>query len=301
MKQLNTDVHFTYKSAEKIDISTLNQGDILEKTEELSALFDEVHPHYTNKEYTHFQVLTQSCDLVRRGSKNECASRYITLAAVRSLSTVINRIIEKEVENNKRIEIDGLNWCSDKFKGRLSSVLESLFNNNDKNHFFLKSYPDAGLMNDSCTFLHLSVAIRSYDHYDLCLKAKKIELKNSFQSKLGWSVGNLYSRVGTEDFVPGCFDASEDFKKYITGTLENYVAWVEAGQFAEFKKCYADDATLDGGKLITAAESKIKDKRRAKLESFAGLIGATINLEPAEKERLRNLLDSAPARQFLKI
>jgi len=34
---------------------------------------------------------------------------------------------------------------------------------------------------------------------------------SSFRAKLGWMVGNLYSRVGTEDYVPGALPCSSDF------------------------------------------------------------------------------------------
>ena len=298
---MDTDVHFTYKPAEEIDNSSLKQGDILEKTEKLSELIGRVHPHYKDNEYTHFQVLTQSCDLVRRGKKLKCDSRYITLAAVRNLSTVINRKIESEVIKNKRIEIGGVNWCSDKFQQRISSVLESIFNNNDKNHFFLKSNPDCGLDEDSCTFLHLSIAIRSYEHYELCLDAKKIELQSNFQSKLGWLVGNLYSRVGTEDFVPGCFENKTDFEVFIIETLEKYIAWVGATEFSEFKACYEADTELDGDALISIAEARLHEKRNSEIENFVSLIGAAVNIEPAEKHKLKNFLGSAPAKRFLNI
>jgi len=296
---LSMDVHFTYSG--EIDARTLKQGDILEKTGALTALIEEIHPHYANDDYTHFQVLTQSCDLVRRGSNNKCASRYISIAAVRSLSTVIQRVVGYEVDENKRIEIDGTKWCSNKHKDRVSQVIGSLFNNNDKNHFFLKAFPSHGLPEDSCTFLHLSIAIRAYEHYDLCLDAKRIELASNFQSKLGWLVGNLYSRVGTEDFVPACFENSSKFRKYIEANLNKHIAWVDAKQFSEFKSCYKDDNTLTGEQLIAAAESKLLEKHQSHLETFVNLIEKATKIEPEQKERLKNFLDSSAARRFLKM
>lgn len=296
---MSSDAHFTYSP--EIDNKALKQGDILEKTDALSGLINEVHPHYANHDYTHFQILTQSCDLVRRGRSNKCASRYITLAAVRSLGTVINRIIESEVEKNKRLEIKSKTWCSDKYKNRISDILASLFNNNDKNHFFLKSYPSCGLAEDSCTFLHLSIAIRAYEHYDLCLDAKRIELESNFQSKLGWLVGNLYSRVGTGDFVPSCFDTNDKFNDYIENTLNQHIAWVDAKQFSEIKACFSENELLGGDELISVAEAKLVDKRKSQIDTFAGLIGVATEIEPAQKEKLKNFLDSASAKSFLKI
>lgn len=293
-----SDVHFTYSPA--IDQESLKQGDILEKTPELEALLQEVHPHYTSLDYTHFQVLTQSCDLVRRGKKKECASRYISLAAVRSFDTVIKRIIESEVEKNKKISIDDVYWCSDKHRSRVSQQIESLFNNNDKNHFFLKAYPDHGLAQNACTFLHLSIAVRAYEHYDLCLNAKRIELNSNFQSKLGWLVGNLYSRVGTDDFVPGCFSKKEDFDSHISDTLDGYIAWVKAEQFAVFKDCHKNNLAQTGEELIQVATSKLDEKKANNISSLLGVIDKAVTLNGDQKEKLRNLLGSNIVDRFVK-
>lgn len=292
------DTHFTY-SSKQLDSTTLQQGDILAKTEELVALIEKVHPHYANDDYTHFQVLTQSCDLVRRGKK--CAARYITIAAVRSLKTVIRRTIETEVAENKRIKLDKLEWCNDKHKSRVSHIVGALFNNNDKNHFFLKEFPDRGLLEDSCTFLHLSIAIKAYEHYDLCLNAKIIELDSNFQSKLGWLVGNLYSRVGTEDFAQACFESQEDFQSYIEKILNNHIAWVQSDQFPEFRSAYDADIEQTGKQLMDEAESKLQAKRQARLNSFVALIEQAKIIEPGKKQTLKNLLDSNRAKRYLNI
>ena len=49
-------------------------------------------------------------------------------------------------------------------------------------------------------YLKVSIALKSNEHYDKCLNAKKIELTDEFKAKLGWLVGNMYSRVGTADW-----------------------------------------------------------------------------------------------------
>ena len=81
--------HFTYSRSTS---SNLMQGDVISKTSGLKRLLEEVHPHYLQDDYTHFLVITQSCDLVKRGGK-DCKSRYITLAAVRPLTLVLEREI----------------------------------------------------------------------------------------------------------------------------------------------------------------------------------------------------------------
>ena len=293
------DNHFTYN--ENINENTLRQGDILEKTDELKKLINEIHPHYANEEYTHFQVLTQSCDLVRRGRSNKCASRYITLAAVRNLDIVIQRTIQSEVESTKQIDIDGKKWCSNKGKARISNVMSSLFNNNDKNLFYLHTFPSHGLNNNSCTFLHLSIAIRAHEHYDVCLNAKRIELTSNFQAKLGWLVGNLYSRVGTADFVPTCYENQKEFDNYIETIMDDHVAWVPSEHFVLFKKIYTADNSLSGENLLKTAELNYQAEREKKLDTLTRLISSTIKTNEEQQKQLRNLLDSRSAGKYLNI
>jgi len=125
--------HFTY--SDNLDAEALKQGDILEKTPELSALLNNYHSYYaTSSEYTHFQVLTRSCDLVRRGSNNNCTSRYITLAAVRSLDTVIKRAITHFAD--KRVVIDNEIYCSENIKANLVLKLRLFLTKTTKNISF---------------------------------------------------------------------------------------------------------------------------------------------------------------------
>lgn len=277
--------HFTY--VEIPDKSSLKQGDILEKTPELLSLIERVHPHYYSDEYTHFQVLTQSCDLVKRNGN--CKSRYITLAAIRSLDIVINRYIE-EINKDASINIDDKLFCSEKNKFLLASKLKKLYNNNDKDLFFLKGMPHQGLPEDSCTFLLLSIAIRAYEHYDLCLNAKILELKDNFQSKLGWLVGNLYSRVGTEDYVPYGSPDEKAFDELIDQTLSEYIAWVPDNIYKDFKK---SAKTLDyhGHEEIIRQAQENKTRRfDSTLDGIVAKIAKVASLDDEAKKKVRNSL-----------
>lgn len=280
-------MHFTY--SEFLDINTLKQGDILQKTEALSSLVNEIHPHYISEEYTHFQVLTQSCDLVRRNGKN-CKSRYITLAAVRGLDIVIKRAIH----NENVIEVDGTNFCSENEKYLLADKLKKLYNNNDKDMFFLKAMPEQGLTYDSCTFLLLSIAIRAYEHYDVCLNAKILELKDNFQSKLGWLVGNLYSRVGTEDYVPNGSPDSKSFEELIDETLQEHIAWVPHNIYKDFKKSAKTMNYSNYDQLIEQAKKQKDRKEKSKLDGIVAKITKVAALDDETKEKVKNTLAADP-------
>lgn len=287
-------MHFTYNL--ELDDSTLKQGDILEKTSQLNDLLAQYHSHYTNSEYTHFQVLTQSCDLVRRGS-GVCSARYLTIAAVRSFDTVVERAILSEAKKN--VELDGKLFCSDSHKARLASIISTLLNNNAKEFFYLHASPRNKLINDSTTFLHLSVAIKADEHYDLCLGAKVLELKENFRAKLGWMVGNIYSRVGTEDFVPGAVKDQKDFKQYIDDVLEKHIGWVPSSAFSEFKKLAQENEGLTFDEIYMNTEQKITEKKKNKIKSLTSLLKTEGSLSDEQAKSIKRFLSGPRGAPFI--
>jgi hypothetical protein len=240
-------MHFTYVSP---DLSTLKQGDILHKTEGISNILQEVHPHYLKSDYLSFIILTQSCDLVRRGSNKKCKAKYITLAAVRPFRLLIERVIGDYKKINKW---PPLNILDDSDRTKFYNFVERLFNNNDPEYFYLNDDASLGFSESCVAFLRLSIAIKSDIHYDSCVEAKILELNDTFKAKLGWLVGNMYSRVGTEDWVPYNLNQG-DFVKKINNVLDEYCIWLDIKKFKrELLKSY------DLQEIEKFDEAKIKE------------------------------------------
>lgn len=279
-------LHFTYRECDAGNIF-LKQGDILQKTPELLGLLQEVHPHYTNPEYKYFQVVTQSCDLVRKNYT--CKSRYITLAAVRTLDDMIDRFIE---ENVPSVIIDGVYYCSENHRSKVTEFLRKLFNNNQKEYFFLQKSPTHGIEEHCCTLLYLTIAIRAYEHYDLCLNAKCLELVDNFQSKLGWLVGNLYSRVGTDDYVPSAVATDKQLKEILSELAQDHAAWVPQVRFAEFKKIAGRIQNIEV--INSEIETNLKRKRDSKLASILTQVKSTITLSDDDEKKFANLISNDP-------
>jgi len=282
-----SELHFTYA---ELNNSELLQGDILSRTPELDAVINEVHPHYTNREYTHFQVITQSCDLVPR--KGKCKARYITIAAVRSLEAVITRELEKLAGRKFAIEVEGEVYCSEKVKDELKGFLKKIYNNQSKDFFYLNSAPNYSLESDSCTFLPLSIAIKADLHFQTCLSSKILQLEENFQSRLGWMVGNLYSRVGTKDFVPSGLPNNEEFNKLIDTRLKNHFSWVKEKDFP----IYLNNSSEPEVTLKTI-ESKIEEEkeRRVKMgvDEIVRLLKLELKIEPDIEKKFVNRLSSS--------
>ena len=283
-------MHFTYSETE-VDKTILRQGDLLTRTSQLVAVLSEFHAYFAHEHYTHFLVLTQSCDLVGTPPK----SRYITLAAVRSFGVFVEQLVRGLPTTTQFL---GDTYCSESNKGKLTDPISKLLNNNHSGCFYLKAEPDRGLKHDSCAFLQLSIPIRSDKHYATCADAKCLELSEGFRAKLGWLVGNLYSRVGTKDYIPGTRITKANFNTLLTETIESSVNLVPAKAFARFKVHAKDAASFD--ELSKKIEDDFRDARRDRLRSLVEKIGLTVPLSQQQQEELTASLSAyGPLDSFL--
>ena len=184
-------VHYVYRDPNK---TTLNQGDVLQKTPALIAHLDHYHRYYAgHADYKYFMLVTQTCDLVLRGGV--CASPYITIAAVRPLEEVLRREAAKHQTDWQR----EAGVIGKKAEDKLVLFLSSLLDNNQDGYFYLHQDVGLGIQQNCCAFLPLSVTLK-IEHYQLCLDAKIAELSEIFQSKLGSIIGQMYSRVAAPEW-----------------------------------------------------------------------------------------------------
>ncbi|MCG7946178.1 MAG: hypothetical protein N0C84_07515 [Candidatus Thiodiazotropha taylori] len=186
-------MHWTYSQSETD--SDLQQGDLLSPTDELREILKEVHPHFCADKYIGFVITTQTCDLARRGKKSPKA-HYINIAAVRSLKDTAAHIFERAI----RPVSNGVFRKSDRATAK--DLLHRIFNQNEQALGLFYFHPDAdiGLGDHSVAFLRIAIAMRA-EHYEVLLKARTGGLDPAFQAKLGWLVGNLYSRAATPDWA----------------------------------------------------------------------------------------------------
>ncbi len=264
-------MHFTYKVHDKE--SHLQQGDLLDISGELKAVLEQYHQYYaSNKDYKFLIVLTQSCDLVRRQNK-PCNSKYISLAAVKPAVMAL----DKEFAHLWQSDVEySLQVFDKENKNRIHRFVERLLNNNQPEYFYLE--PDAGLgfASPMVAFLKLSVALRAEEHYKTCVTSRFGQLRPEFQAKLGWLVGNSYSRVGTPDWLPKNA-TEEEYKNRIESLLSNYV-WSDVRAISLLRKEEGKRKRADGEKArlsddegsdILEAYKKEKDSRQENLARTA--------------------------------
>lgn len=223
---------FVFCDTEEYDAENLRQGDILARTDLLSSSIAQAHQYYaTAQDYSHFIILTQSCDLVRR--QGLCRTNYITLAAARPVPLVLQRFVEKYRDKSLALP---LRVCDSKNEMPAKQFLERLVHHTADGYFFIRKGSLDTVTNDLCVFLPLSIALRSASHYDACLKSKVGQMKDIFAAKLGWLTGNLYSRVGTPD-IADFFPDSDNIKtQIIKETIEDSsIYWLSKRQIKILK------------------------------------------------------------------
>ena len=233
--------HLLYQHPEG---QSLCQGDVLKKTPEVAELLRVVHPHYLGDTYTHFQVVTRTCDLVRR-KRQEPKARYITLAAVRPFHLAVERELAKHQDKFGRAGA----MAPKGVRGRLHGFIRSVMNNDRSDYFFLPADAAAGIVEDSAAFLPLTIAIRRKEHYEKCLKARVLSLREIFQAKLGSLLGEHYSRVGTPDYVGEAITPSE-CKDKGSHILDGICFWADDEKYTAAKRnATADDYEMGQDRL----------------------------------------------------
>jgi hypothetical protein len=274
--------HFTYCKPR----GDLAQGDLITKTDEIKELLRRVHPHYLKDDYTHLLVLTQSCDLVRRNG-DPCKSRYISLAAVRPLSLVVQR----EVGNYQDEFAVAAGVCSKRVQKLLEQFVEKLLNNNADEYFYLERDRALGLHEPSCVFLRPSVAVRAEEHYDKLINARLLSLTDVFQAKLGWLLGKMYSRVGTPDWVPD--NANEtDFQRTVQEILGSVVRWVDDDQLKLAKRTRPDGVSDSAALFQHIVDTKITKKKERVIDAVLAIVEGEKLLNEQDAKKLRRLLNN---------
>lgn len=279
--------HWTYK--ETPDADSLEQGDLLKKTDDLYALLKTYHPHYADHPNNQFFiVLTQSCDLVQRDG-SRCKTRYISLAPVRSLKAVLKREFEEKLEN---VGPGSQPFASTRTRSVIEQFLEKLFNNNDPSFFYLERHPTAGVSEDMCALLALPIAIKA-EHYEKCFAARVLSIKDEFQAKIGWLIGQLYSRVGTRDWEKPQLSAKvadASSKAAVWLADEDVKALVD---LCKSEREATPDGTIDKRKLTTLLAQVPKKKETAiqrilDIATAAGVIATPSPQRRAFRRALEN-------------
>ncbi len=236
-------MHWTYEILD--DDSDLRQGDILEPTEEMSNLFKKFLPYFTHEKYLGFLILTQSCDMVRRKDRgNKCNASHISLSAIRSLQEVISDSYQE------RFGFLAPGIYAQHMKKSVRDLAERLINQNENalGLFYLHEDGDSGITVHSVATLRVAISFRAAEHYHTLKKARVGRLSKEFRPKLGWMVGNLFSRVGVTDWKEISEEEEQNIEEMIIKDILSFnreePIWLERKLFKKMLKKQPDFCTL---------------------------------------------------------
>lgn len=229
-------MHWSY--VEKCD-GDLTQGDILLPTDALRKSLDVAHRWFNDPKYLGFVVISQTCDLVRR-NEEPCKTPYAEIAVVRPLRPYVLGLLRQQCD-----------WIGDRYfpsteRNRANDLLDRVINQNEAalGLFYLHPEASIGIAEASVALLRVSIALRSEEHYETLLGARRGRLHPEFANKLGWLCGNLYSRVGIRDWKE-----DEQDKKVASSIKRGLLDDLGVGspKFVDCPKKFLDD--LKNGKV----------------------------------------------------
>lgn len=290
-------MHWTYEPPAGVSRAGLCQGDLIERTDDLNALLAEVHPYFVKPKYLHFMVVTQSCDLVRRDG-SACKAEYITLATVRSVDDALDRELERVTRPRTQAADAALTLCdreyvSDEARPQFVQAVERILNNTHEWYFYLRADKDAGLGDDCCAFLRVTVSLQA-QHYDLLLRAKRAQLRPVFQARVGDLVGSLYSRVATEDWSEDDVRRAQ-FKDLRKQFVES-IRWLPRAKFREVLKILRIDALPETTASVEDAlkRRQVRSKERREAVLLALDESWPADVDPVVRRRVRSALENNP-------
>lgn len=267
---------------------SLQQGDILIRSELLKETLRQAHHYYAEApDYTHFMVLTQSCDLVRRGTRRKTNAPYITLAAIRPFEALTERIFAKHAYPDVDFPIK---LCDKAAEERARNALERLIHNTENAYFFIPKNSHPRIVSDLCVFLQLSVSLK-VTHYDACLSSKIAQLSNIFQAKVGWLTGNVYSRVGTPDIEEEDPNPNLIKQQIYDEALYQHTAWLSPHQLADLKDRIKRWKVANNGRPLT------KEDAQQLVSSVPTELEMLVNRAVDQLKQAKLLADSADAAQ----
>lgn len=284
---------FIYKNVSALNKFALSQGDVIARTDEVVERIGQAHQYYADAHhYTHFVVLTQSCDLVKR--RNQFNAPYITIAAAKPFKKTIDDFFDGK---SKSVEGAEFTYYSLSLMKRVKQLVERHINNTEPEFFFLPSSGHPNIPEDLVVFLRLTIALRK-EHYDTFAQAKIAELADIFQAKIGWLKGNIYSRVATPDIEERNINAAAIKKGF-------YDRHVPKGDFfwlsdlqSKFLKGIVNERRQDIGRDLTRDE--VLEIIEKEIPEDTQIIAANI-VERLKKNKLIDTGDEDAAKKFARV
>lgn len=268
----------------------LEQGDIVRRGPDVVRMLSEPHSYYaTAQDYSHFIVLTQSCDLVRYGSGIK--SNYITIAALRPFSKFVEKIKGRSDCSRPGIPVEIMKAES---RSTIKQRVEQLLHYDLPGYFFVPAGSVPSIDVPLVAFLQLAVSIKP-EHYEKCQADRVSKLNSVFSAKLGWLTGNQYSRVATPDIDQA--NEKGATRKFVDALFDEYidreVFWFTQKQLKYFDRVIAAEAGAAKGPIARRRALELAAEVPPEIEEVADIVAKLAGqlggaIPPEKIQNLRN-------------
>jgi hypothetical protein len=187
-------------------------------------------------------------------------------------------------------------------KSKARQLLQRIFNQNEQALGLFYLHPDASvkIAVDSVALLQVSIALRAQEHYTTMVKARCGRLAPEFRDKLGWLIGNLFSRVATRDLPPEKVD--ELTNRFLESTGEPAISprWVSEQNITTANKSGVKIEGLDRDEIIALLEGhKPRPPKQVAIDQAMGIITEVLGELPPDKVKaIRTRIDNNPEFSF---
>ncbi|MGD0280558.1 MAG: hypothetical protein ABSC11_14825 [Smithella sp.] len=211
------------------DDDCLQQGDLIKKNEEIKKLAVDEIGICNDDNIVAYIITSQSCDLFTRNGKIK--TDFINLSIIKDFEVILEQILNKE--NNKIID----NVFLEKDRDRSKELISRIINQNEKDHglFYLHANMDKTKIAQSAIVLLRNNFSVNSEYYDLIKKHRIGRIMPEFRNKLGWMIGYLYSRIGTDDWEDDS-NLKKEMLDLIKGLLKNKkYKWINDKEYKNAK------------------------------------------------------------------
>lgn len=200
------------------DPKSIRQGDIIsvKKLTERMPTFKQLYPYFADK-YEYCVVATQCCDISKSNTKIKVDC--IQLIAIKRFSQILRDFSKKNSHLHSDDTGSGNIIIKKGKQQKIQETIRDFLNHNTKLHFF---YPPPNPGKD-CEILSVCLDIvisLKTDAYDDLLDSRVRSVSPEYRHKLANKIGELFNRIGLDEFPTKCDLDQEQTALFITSAFE---------------------------------------------------------------------------------
>lgn len=211
------------------------------KDKKTKLQFQEIYPEVNTDKVDYGIILSQSCDLVRRGKKHLLKTPYITIALLEPIEKFIEQKFSKTIESLvEEHSVQHGNYRiinKEKLLNKISEKCSKLFDNRETFYFFIS----IELKKEQTKMFYVNL-VKTFPfkvmHYETFAKSAQYELNTSFANKLGDMLSYIYGRIGVENY-------DKKQMEYLLNLMNEKLISISQRKAGQIRDCQLNDSLYE--------------------------------------------------------